>query len=147
MQLTDTLPFVARNVLRLSVGERSRVLLARALAVEAPVLLVDEPIAMLDPYHQLDVMRTLRAYATGGNGAESRVVVAVLHDLGLAARYCDRVLLMNDGTIVGDGPPERTLSAAAIRSHYRVDPLITRHDGEPLIVPWRALTHPSKPDL
>jgi hypothetical protein len=57
------------------------------------------------------------------------------------------VLLMNDGTIVGDGPPERTLSAAAIRSHYRVDPLITRHDGEPLIVPWRALTHPSKSDL
>jgi iron complex transport system ATP-binding protein len=146
MQLTDTLPFIARNVLRLSVGERSRVLLARALAVEAPVLLVDEPIAMLDPYHQLDVMRTLRAYTTGGNGAEPRVVVAVLHDLGLAARYCDRVLLMDDGKIVGDGPPERTLSAAAIRSHYRVDPLITRHDGEPLIVPWRALTNSSKRD-
>ena len=57
---------------RLSVGERARVLLARALAVEAPVLLVDEPIAMLDPYHQLDVMRTLRSYAAGTDGDRSR---------------------------------------------------------------------------
>jgi iron complex transport system ATP-binding protein len=92
-------------------------------------------------------MRTLRAYATGGNGTETRVVVAVLHDLGLAARYCARVLLMNDGQIVGDGTPERTLSAAAIRSHYRVDPLITHHDGEPLIVPWRALAGPGQRDV
>jgi iron complex transport system ATP-binding protein len=134
---TDTLEFAARSVLELSVGERARVLLARALAVEAPVLLVDEPIAMLDPYHQLDVMRTLRSYA--GGGAEPRLVVAVLHDLGLAARFCDRMLLMNEGTVVGDGPPAAALDAAAIRAHYRVEPFIARHDGEPLIVPWRAL--------
>jgi iron complex transport system ATP-binding protein len=146
MRLTDTLSFAARSVLQLSVGERSRVLLARALAVEAPVLLVDEPIAMLDPYHQLDVMRTLRTYASGSSDAEPRIVVAVLHDLGLAARYCDRVLLLNDGAIVGDGPPEHTLNAAAIREHYRVEPLIARHDGEPLILPWRALVDPDERD-
>jgi iron complex transport system ATP-binding protein len=139
MRQTDTLAFAARSVHRLSVGERARVLLARALAVEAPVLLVDEPIAMLDPYHQLDVMRTLRGYATGRSGAEPRLVVAVLHDLGLAARFCDRVLLMNDGAVVGDGSPDATLTAAAIRTHYRVEPFIARHDGKPLIVPWRAL--------
>jgi iron complex transport system ATP-binding protein len=138
MQQTDTLAFAARSVHRLSVGERARVLLARALAVEAPVLLVDEPIAMLDPYHQLDVMRTLRAYAAHGT-TEPRLVVAVLHDLGLAARFCDRVLLMNDGAVVGDGAPDATLDAAAIRAHYQVEPFIDRHDGEPLIVPWRAL--------
>jgi iron complex transport system ATP-binding protein len=138
MQRTDTLGFAARSVSRLSVGERARVLLARALAVEAPVLLVDEPIAMLDPFHQLDVMSTLREYAAG-NGAEPRLVVAVLHDLGLAARYCNRVLLMNGGAVVGDGAPEATLDPAAIRAHYRVEPFIGRHAGEPLIVPWRSL--------
>ena len=133
---------------RLSVGERARVLLARALAVEAPVLLADEPIGMLDPYHQLDVMRALRAYATGSTGERSdpRLVVAVLHDLGLAARFCDRVLLMNGGAIVGDGPPDATLSSAAIRTHYRVEPFIARHDDEPLIVPWRALPNGSDSD-
>jgi iron complex transport system ATP-binding protein len=138
MQQTDTLPFAARSVNRLSVGERARVLLARALAVEAPVLLADEPIAMLDPYHQLEVMGTLRAYARG-KGAETRLVVVVLHDLGLAARFCDRVLLMDDGALVGDGPPEATLAAATIRAHYRVEPFIARHEDEPLIVPWRPL--------
>jgi iron complex transport system ATP-binding protein len=137
MQQTDTLEFAARSVHRLSVGERARVLLARALAVEAPVLLVDEPIAMLDPYHQLDVMRTLRRYTVGDAG--SRLVIAVLHDLGLAARFCSRVLLMNGGAVVGDGPPDATLTSAAIRAHYRVEPFIDRHEGEPLVVPWRPL--------
>ncbi len=140
MRLTDTLDLAERSVSRLSVGERARVLLARALAVEAPVLLVDEPIAMLDPYHQLDVMSTLRDYAKGTcGGTEPRLVVAVLHDLGLAARFCDRVLLMDGGAIVGDGPPEATLGAEIIRAHYRVEPLIARHHGEPLVVPWRSL--------
>ena len=140
MRQTDTLEFAARSVSRLSVGERARVLLARALAVEAPVLLADEPIAMLDPYHQLDVLGTLRAYAAGGDTSSSqRLVVVVLHDLGLAARFCDRVLLMDDGAIVGDGAPDATLAAQAIRAHYRVEPFIARHEGEPLIVPWRSL--------
>ena len=146
MRQTDTLAFAARSVHRLSVGERARVLLARALAVEAPVLLVDEPIAMLDPYHQLDVMRLLRSYAAGADGTGPRLVVAVLHDLGLAARFCGRVLLMNDGAVVGDGPPETTLSSAAIRAHYRVEPFIARHADEPLIVPWRPLVRPNGTD-
>jgi iron complex transport system ATP-binding protein len=140
MRQTDTLAFAERSVSRLSVGERARVLLARALAVEAPVLLVDEPIAMLDPHHQLDVMTTLRDYANeAGDGATPRLVVAVLHDLGLAARFCDRVLLMDGGAIVGDGAPDATLGAAAIRAHYRVEPFIARHEGEPIVVPWRSL--------
>ena len=139
MRETDTLEFAARSVSRLSVGERARVLLARALAVEAPVLLADEPIAMLDPYHQLDVLATLRSYAAGRDAGSKRLVVVVLHDLGLAARFCDRVLLMNSGAIVGDGPPDEALGAEAIRAHYRVEPFIARHEGEPLIVPWRSI--------
>jgi iron complex transport system ATP-binding protein len=140
MRQTDTLGFAARSASRLSAGERARVLLARALAVEAPVLLVDEPIAMLDPYHQLDVMSALRAYAAGrSSGSESRLVIAVLHDLGLAARFCARVLLMDTGAVVGDGAPQATLAAPAIRAHYRVEPFIAHHDGEPLIVPWRSI--------
>jgi iron complex transport system ATP-binding protein len=137
MQETDTLEFATRSVDRLSVGERARVLLARALAVQAPVLLVDEPIAMLDPYHQLHVMSTLAAYA--GAGSVGRVVVVVLHDLGLAARFCGRVLMMRDGAVVADGPPDAALGDASIRAHYRVEPLISTHDGEPVIVPWRPL--------
>jgi len=137
MQETDTLEFATRSLDRLSVGERARVLLARALAVQAPVLLVDEPIAMLDPYHQLHVMSTLAAYA--GGSSIGRVVVVVLHDLGLAARFCGRVLMMRDGAVVADGPPDAALGDASIRAHYRVEPLISTHDGEPVIVPWRPL--------
>jgi iron complex transport system ATP-binding protein len=83
-------------------------------------------------------MRVLGDYARGG-GAAPRLVVAVLHDLGLAARFCDRVLLMDGGAVVADGPPEATLGKSALRAHYRVEPFIAKHDGEPLIVPWRAL--------
>lgn len=130
----DALGFAERPVDRLSVGERARVLLARALAVEAPALLVDEPVAMQDPHHQLRVMTTLRSYA-----GSQRLVIAVLHDLGLAARFCSRVLLMDSGAVVADGAPATALSAEAIRSHYRVEPLIAEHEGEAVIVPWRAL--------
>jgi iron complex transport system ATP-binding protein len=134
LRQTDTLGFAERPVDRLSVGERARVLLARALAVEAPTLLVDEPVAMQDPHHQLRVMTTLRNYA-----AAHRLVIAVLHDLGLAARFCSRVLLMDSGSVVADGAPAAALSPHAIRAHYWVEPFVTRHEGEAVIVPWRAL--------
>jgi len=133
MQQSETSSYADRGADELSVGERARVLLARALAVRAPVLLVDEPIAMLDPYHQLQIMTVLRAYA------RDALVIAVLHDLALAARFCSRVLLIDGGAVVDNGRPERALSAAAVRKHYRVEPLITSHDGEPVIVPWRRL--------
>jgi len=149
LEQTETTAFAERSVDRLSIGERARVLLARALAVSAPVLLVDEPIAMLDPYHQLQVMAVLRSYAAGsgvdgaGTGttqhANGALVIAVLHDLALAARFCGRVLLLDDGVVVDDDRPERALTAAALERHYRVEPLVTTHEGEPVIVPWRRL--------
>lgn len=139
LRQTGTTAFAGRNVDRLSVGERARVLLARALAVRAPVLLVDEPTAMLDPYHQLEIMATLRAYAAGNGNGPAALVVAVLHDLTLAARFCNRVLLLRAGEVVADDSPERALNAEAIRRHYGVEPLLSRHEGEPVIVPWRLL--------
>ena len=99
---TDLIGLRARSIDELSGGERARVLLARALAVEAPLLLADEPLAALDPAHQIEVMALLRAESTNGT-----TVIAVLHDLTLAARWCDRLLLVDQGLLVADGPAAR----------------------------------------
>jgi iron complex transport system ATP-binding protein len=120
---------------RLSAGERARVLLARALAVEAPILLADEPVAALDPLHQLEVMHTLREEAAGG-----AMVVVVLHDLTLAARFCDRLLLLNHGRIAAAGAPSAVLSADALSSVFGISAYAGSHEGEAFVLPWRAHT-------
>lgn len=107
--------FRERDASLLSGGERARVLLARALAVEAPALFVDEPLANLDPGHQIDVMELLHQEARSG-----ALVVAVLHDLTLAARYCGRLLLLNEGRLIADGPPQQVLTAENLRDVYGV---------------------------
>ena len=134
MQQTEILELAARSVNEISGGEYARVQLARALAVRAPVLLVDEPVASLDPYHQLQIMSLLEAYA-----ADHALVVAVLHDLSLAARFCKRMLLMHEGQVVEDGTPEAVLRDDSLRKYYRVYPYLSEHEGQPLIVPWRRL--------
>ena len=93
-----------RGVLDMSGGERARVLLARLLAGEAPLLVADEPAAGLDPAAQLMVMDLFRRQAR-----EGRAVLTTLHDLTLAARYCDRVVVLNGGRIVAEGPPRQAL--------------------------------------
>ena len=116
MARADVLDLRDRIATELSGGERARVLFARALAVEAPALIADEPLASLDPGHQIDVMDMLRAEAAGG-----ALVIAVLHDLTLAARYCDRLLLIDAGRIVADGSARRGADrgAAARRLWHR----------------------------
>ncbi|MEM8934958.1 MAG: ABC transporter ATP-binding protein [Pseudomonadota bacterium] len=118
----------------LSGGEKARVLLARALAVCAPVLLADEPVAALDPYHQLQVMEILKSRAQAGDA-----VLVVLHDLNLAARFLDRVILMSDGRIIDDGPPHDVLTKDAMENVYKVTPLSGDADGETWLIPWRRL--------
>lgn len=94
-----------RIVTTMSGGEQARVHLARALAAETPVLVADEPTAALDPKHQLAVMEILAARKTQGG-----LIIAALHDLDLAARYCTRIIIVSDGCIVADGPPKEALA-------------------------------------
>jgi iron complex transport system ATP-binding protein len=115
MALAEVEPLAHRIATELSGGERARVLLARALAVEAPVLVADEPLASLDPEHQLHGMELLRAQARSG-----ALVLAVLHDLALAARFCDRVLVLHEGRLVGDGAPADVLTPELLAAVYRV---------------------------
>lgn len=104
-----------RAVDTLSGGELARVHIARALAAEAPLIVADEPVAALDPLHQHQVMALLRGAADRGAG-----VLAVLHDLQLAARYADRLLWMRGGRIVADGAVADTLTPDRIASVYGV---------------------------
>lgn len=115
MSFVDVLHLAGRPVNELSGGERARVMLARAIAGDPKILLADEPVAGLDPAHQMDVMALLKGLALQGAG-----VVAVLHDLTLAARYCDRILLMSEGRILADGPPDEALSAANLAACYGI---------------------------
>lgn len=115
MARADVAHLAQRTATDLSGGERARVLLARALAVEAPALIADEPLASLDPAHQIEGMELLRAQADAGG-----LVVAVLHDLTLAARFCDRVLVLADGTVAADGPPGEVLTPALLAQVYGI---------------------------
>jgi iron complex transport system ATP-binding protein len=99
----------------LSGGERQLVWIAKALAQEPRVLLLDEPVAALDLRHQLDVLELIRRHVDGGIAA-----VAVLHDLNLAARFCDRLALMTGGRVVAVGTPAEVLTEEALCRAYRV---------------------------
>ncbi|WP_313671611.1 ABC transporter ATP-binding protein [Sandarakinorhabdus sp.] len=116
----DASALADRPVNQLSTGERARVLLARALVARPTWLLLDEPIANLDPGHRLDVMALLAAEAARGAG-----VVMALHDLDLARR-CDRLLLIAGGALVADGPPKEVLSQHMLA---RVFGVRVSHDG------------------
>lgn len=132
MARTDIGHLADRAEPTLSSGERMRALLARALAVEAPWLLVDEPVTALDPAHQLDAMALLRAAARDGTG-----VVAVLHDLMLAARFCDRIVVLSGGRLVADGSAEDALTDALLAEVFGVTAERSwASDGTRYILPW-----------
>lgn len=126
----DVVALRDRTMAHLSGGERMRVLLARALAVEAPLLLADEPVAAADPLHQLQVMTLLRQTAHDGAG-----VMVVLHDLSLAARFCDRLILIAQGGIVAQGSSADVLTPAHLKRAYGVDMVSGTADGLPFYLP------------
>lgn len=116
MRGTDTTGFAERPFHTLSEGEKLRVNLARVLATGASVLLADEPVAALDPWHQLQVLELLQTLAHAGMG-----IIVVLHDLALAARFCDRLLLLDHGRLVATGNAEAVLTPAHLAAVYRLD--------------------------
>ncbi len=108
--------FAERRVDRLSTGERSRVLIARALVARPKLLLLDEPAANLDPLWQIRLMDHLRDYARGGHA-----LLVAMHDLELARHYADRLIIMHEGAAVADGEPEALLAGADIPRVFGVE--------------------------
>jgi iron complex transport system ATP-binding protein len=131
---TATEGLARRAIASLSGGERARVALARALAAEAPVLLADEPTVSLDARHQLVVMDLLRSAARNGVA-----VLAVVHDLALAARFADRVLVIEAGRIVADGRPEAALSTERIAAVFGVESMLIDVGEKRVPYPRRAI--------
>ncbi|MBR9862212.1 MAG: ABC transporter ATP-binding protein [Rhodobacteraceae bacterium] len=115
MQRMDLTEFKGRTAMRLSGGEQARVLIARALAQETPLLMADEPIAGLDPAHQIATMRSFVDLARDGHS-----VIVSLHDLGLAARHCARLIVIDKGGIAADGPPRDVLTPALVRGTFGI---------------------------
>jgi iron complex transport system ATP-binding protein len=134
LEATETAHLKDRIVTSLSGGERAGVMLARAIAVDAPWLLADEPVASLDPYHQIEVMEILQGLARAGAG-----VIVVLHDLALAMRFCHRVFLLDHGKVVASGPPRDVLGPENLEKVYRVTAYEGSHENVPFLIPWRRL--------
>lgn len=122
--------FRKRTALRLSGGEQNRALIARALAQDTPLLIADEPIAGLDPAQQLTCLRLFRDLA-----AEGRTVLASIHDLGLAARFCSRLVLLSGGHVLADGPAEDVLQDTLLRRAFGIGVRRVETPDGPAILP------------
>ncbi|HQQ63513.1 MAG TPA: ABC transporter ATP-binding protein [Pseudomonadales bacterium] len=139
MQLAEVVAYRNRIATTLSGGEQTLVMLARIFATEPQLICADEPVAALDPYHQLHVMELLRAHAQG-----QRAAVVVLHDLGLAARFCDRLYLFRHGRIFAQGTPGEVLTQDNLRAVYGIDSRIDCSEEGVSVTPLRRMAegHP-----
>ncbi|MGP8320752.1 MAG: ABC transporter ATP-binding protein [Methanosarcinaceae archaeon] len=135
LELLGIVEFAMRDFNEISGGQQQKVLIARALAQEADILLLDEPTSNLDIRHQLEVMEIM-TNVVKNNGISA---IMAIHDLNLASRYTDRILIMNKGIIFAEGRPESVLTVENIREVYGVEVLV-KSDGErPYIIPIRAI--------
>ena len=125
-----------RRLDALSGGERQRAVLARALAQEAPVLLLDEPTAALDVGRQQEVLELVSSLRSQRN----LTVLGAMHDLTLAGQYADRLVLLDSGRVVADGSPDEVLTEERINRHYAASVRVARLGGSPVVLPAR---HPS----
>lgn len=127
-------PLRHRTATRLSGGEQARALIARALAQETPLLMADEPIAGLDPEHQIATLETFAALA-----AEGRGVILSLHDLGLAARHCTRLILLAEGGVLADGPPREVLTDDLMARAFRIRAFHAETPAGPVFQPTEVI--------
>ncbi|MCO1335568.1 ABC transporter ATP-binding protein [Microbulbifer sp. OS29] len=134
MAMVDAQAFADRPVTELSGGELRRVQLARLLVGQAPLLIADEPTAALDIRHQLQLMQNFRRLADMG-----KTVILALHDLNLAARFCDRVLLLQEGVLLAGGTPQAVFTPALIGEAYGVSCKFHWRDGIAEFVPLEVL--------
>jgi iron complex transport system ATP-binding protein len=135
LRMTEMLSLAERPVTQLSGGELQRALLARVFAGNPSLILADEPIAALDLYHQLHVMELLHAHAQQGGA-----VIAALHDLSLAARFCSRLVLMHHGKLVAMGEPVQVLTPENLAQVYGVHAYVDCRDDGVVIIPTQRVT-------
>jgi iron complex transport system ATP-binding protein len=135
IDLLDLGQFAMKDFSELSGGQKQKVLIARALAQEPEVLLLDEPTSSLDMKHQLEVMETISFLVKDKNIS----AVMAIHDLNLAARFSDKLAMLKGGKIIAAGPPLALLSAESIRTVYGVEALVVDSLDRPYIIPIRSL--------
>jgi len=135
MERLDVARFAARRLARMSGGERQRVVLARALATEPSVLLLDEPTSMLDVGHQQQVLELVDGLRKDGG----LTVLSTLHDLTAAGQYADELVLLHDGRVAASGPAAAVLTASLIEAVYAARVSVTTGpDGRPAVTPRRS---------
>jgi iron complex transport system ATP-binding protein len=139
MAQLDLLAFAERTVSSLSGGERQRVFLARALAQEAPVLLLDEPTTGLDVGYQQQVLELIDRLRRD----HTLTVLSTMHDLTLAGQYADRLVLLDGGRVVSSGPAAEVLTEDNIARSYGAHVRVVHHDGQPVVLPFRAIREPT----
>jgi iron complex transport system ATP-binding protein len=123
MALTETLSFRTRSMNELSGGERQRVLIARALAQEPKIMLFDEPLTFMDIRHQIALLDLLKNLTCG----QALTVIVVIHDINMAALYCDRVVLLHAGRVHAMGPPGDVITESGIAEVFRTNVSVNRH--------------------
>ena len=140
MEMTDTLSLMNRSMNALSAGERQRVLIARALAQQPQIMLLDEPTAFLDIKHQIDFFDLIKTL----NKNQTLTVIGVTHDINLASLYCDRIILLRDGHIHCMGSPEEVIAESHIREVYETNVTVDRNPvtGQPRVT--LLSSHPSE---
>lgn len=136
LQRLGLLDLTERNLSTLSGGQAQLAGLARVIAQQPAVLLLDEPTAAMDMHHVLRCVELIRDVAT----SDGRCVLMAIHDLSVALRFSDAVVMLDKGRVVGSGQPEAVITPSALRQHYRVQASVTEIDGTPLVLPHRPLS-------
>ena len=131
LEMLHLTPLAFREFDELSGGQQQKVLIARALVQEADVLLLDEPVSSLDIRHQLEVMEVAKVLVRD----HQKSVIIAIHDLNLASRYADKVIMLYEGKVYREGTPDKVLTADVIEQVYGVTVKIQKNGGRPMIIP------------